>query len=126
MEKYARILKKTKKQLSEDLAIHYTRLSRIIYNKEEPNTERKRDSKKLLVLIMPFEWVYTMRQHESYPPNAKPPYDTYYPPLFGYAKHTLLYPDDASQTATAAFLLLSLDRRAIVAVFQQDRLNRLE
>lgn len=39
VEEYARILKKTKKQLSEDLDIHYTRLSRIINNKEEPNME---------------------------------------------------------------------------------------
>jgi plasmid maintenance system antidote protein VapI len=39
LEEYARILKKTKKQLSEDVAVHYTRLSRIINNKEKPNTE---------------------------------------------------------------------------------------
>lgn len=39
MEEYIRILKRTKKQLSEDLDIHYTRLSRIINNREDPNTE---------------------------------------------------------------------------------------
>lgn len=39
LEEYVRILKRTKKQLSEDLDIHYTRLSRIINDKEEPNTE---------------------------------------------------------------------------------------
>ena len=39
LEEYARILKRTKKQLSEDLDIHYTRLSRIINNREDPNTE---------------------------------------------------------------------------------------
>lgn len=39
LEEYARILKRTKKQLSEDLDIHYTRLSRIINNREEPNLE---------------------------------------------------------------------------------------
>lgn len=39
LEEYARILKLTKKRLSEDLAIHYTRLSRIINGHEEPNIE---------------------------------------------------------------------------------------
>ncbi len=39
IEEYLRILGRTKKSLSEDLAIHYTRLSRIINNKEEPNIE---------------------------------------------------------------------------------------
>ena len=39
LEEYARILKRTKKELSEDLDIHYTRLSRIINDREEPNTE---------------------------------------------------------------------------------------
>lgn len=39
LEEYARILKITKKRLSEDLGIHYTRLSRIINEHEEPNIE---------------------------------------------------------------------------------------
>ncbi len=39
LEEYARILKKTKKELSEDLDVHYTKLSRIINDREEPNTE---------------------------------------------------------------------------------------
>ena len=39
LEEYARILKITKKKLSEDLAIHYTRLSRIINGHEDPNIE---------------------------------------------------------------------------------------
>ena len=39
LEEYVHILKRTKKRLSEDLAIHYTRLSRIINDKEEPNIE---------------------------------------------------------------------------------------
>lgn len=39
LAEYARILKRTKKQLSIDLDIHYTRLSRIINNREEPNVE---------------------------------------------------------------------------------------
>lgn len=39
IEEYARILKRTKKELSQDLSIHYTRLSRIINDREEPNIE---------------------------------------------------------------------------------------
>jgi len=39
LEEYARILKRTKKDLSEDLSIHYTRFSRIINDREEPNIE---------------------------------------------------------------------------------------
>jgi len=39
LEEYIRILKRTKKSLSEDLGIHYTRLSRIINDREEPNIE---------------------------------------------------------------------------------------
>lgn len=39
LEEYARILKRTKKKLSEDLDVHYTRLSRIINDREEPNIE---------------------------------------------------------------------------------------
>ncbi len=39
LEEYVRILKRTKKRLSEDLGIHYTRLSRIINDREEPNIE---------------------------------------------------------------------------------------
>ena len=39
IEEYLRILNRTKKKLSEDLGIHYTRLSRIINSKEEPNIE---------------------------------------------------------------------------------------
>jgi plasmid maintenance system antidote protein VapI len=37
LEEYTRILKRTKKKLSEDLGIHYTKLSRIINDREEPN-----------------------------------------------------------------------------------------
>lgn len=39
IEEYLRILKRTKKKLSEDIGIHYTRLSRIINGREEPNIE---------------------------------------------------------------------------------------
>lgn len=39
LEEYVRILNQTKKKLSEDLDIHYTRLSRIINDREGPNIE---------------------------------------------------------------------------------------
>ena len=39
LAEYIRILKKSRKQISEDLDVHYTKLSRIINDKEEPNTE---------------------------------------------------------------------------------------
>lgn len=39
LEEYVRILKRTKKRLSEDLDIHYTRFSRIVNDREEPNVE---------------------------------------------------------------------------------------
>ena len=38
LEEYIRILKMTKKNLSEDLSINYTRFSRLINDKEEPNS----------------------------------------------------------------------------------------
>ena len=39
LAEYIRILNRTKKQVSEELNVHYTRLSRIINEKEEPNIE---------------------------------------------------------------------------------------
>lgn len=39
LEEYIRILNKSRKEIAEDLAIHYTKLSRIINDKEEPNVE---------------------------------------------------------------------------------------
>ena len=39
LEEYIRILKRTKKRMSEDIDVHYTRLSRIINNREAPNIE---------------------------------------------------------------------------------------
>lgn len=37
LEEYIRILKKTRKEISEELAVHYTKLSRIINDRENPN-----------------------------------------------------------------------------------------
>lgn len=39
LEEYIRILKRTKKAVSEELNVHYTKLSRIINNRESPNIE---------------------------------------------------------------------------------------
>ena len=39
LEEYIRILKKTRKDVADDLSVHYTKLSRIINDKEEPNVE---------------------------------------------------------------------------------------
>ena len=37
LEEYIRIVKKSRKEIAEDLSIHYTKLSRIVNDKEEPN-----------------------------------------------------------------------------------------
>ena len=39
LEEYIRILKKTRRAIAEDLSLHYTKLSRIINDREEPNVE---------------------------------------------------------------------------------------
>ncbi|MEO1515503.1 MAG: helix-turn-helix transcriptional regulator [Bacteroidota bacterium] len=39
LAEYIRILNRTKKSLSEDIGVHYTRLSRIFNDREEPNIE---------------------------------------------------------------------------------------
>lgn len=36
---YLRIIKKSRREIAEDLSVHYTKLSRIINDKEEPNIE---------------------------------------------------------------------------------------
>ena len=74
LEEYARILKRTKKRLSEDLGIHYTRLSRIINDKEEPNIalayRLEEHSDKLISAILWWKLVikkqeFLIRQNES-------------------------------------------------------------
>ncbi len=37
LEEYIRVLKKTRREIAEDLAVHYTKLSRIINDREEPS-----------------------------------------------------------------------------------------
>jgi len=39
LEEYMRVIKKSRRAIAEDLALHYTKLSRIINDKEEPNIE---------------------------------------------------------------------------------------
>lgn len=39
LEEYLRIVKKSRREIAEDLSIHYTKLSRIVNDKEEPNIE---------------------------------------------------------------------------------------
>ena len=68
LEEYVRILKRTKKQLSEELNVHYTRLSRIINNREEPNIEltyrlEKHSGELVPALIW---WKLIMKKQEHY------------------------------------------------------------
>jgi len=39
LAEYVRLLNRTKKKLSEELSVHYTRLSRILNDREDPNIE---------------------------------------------------------------------------------------
>ncbi len=39
LEEYIRILKMTRREIAEDLSLHYTKLSRIVNDKEEPSVE---------------------------------------------------------------------------------------
>jgi len=39
LEEYVRVVKKTRREIAEDLSIHYTKMSRIINDKEEPNID---------------------------------------------------------------------------------------
>lgn len=66
VEEYLRILKRTKKSLSEDLGVHYTRLSRIINGREEPNLEfiyrLEQHSGELISALL--WWRLTMKKQE--------------------------------------------------------------
>ena len=39
LEEYIRIVKRSRREISQELSLHYTKLSRIINDKEEPNVE---------------------------------------------------------------------------------------
>ncbi len=66
LEEYIRILKRTKKRLSEDLSIHYTRLSRIINDREEPNIELMYRLEKHSANLIPalYWWKLVTRKQE--------------------------------------------------------------
>jgi len=39
LEEYIRIVKKNRREIADDLSVHYTKLSRIVNDREEPNVE---------------------------------------------------------------------------------------
>ena len=39
LEEYVRVVKKNRREIADDLSVHYTKLSRIINDREEPNVE---------------------------------------------------------------------------------------
>ena len=67
LEEYARILKRTKRSLSEDLGVHYTRLSRIINEREEPNIELayrlEKHSGKLISALLWWKLIMKKQEH---------------------------------------------------------------
>ncbi|MEM1220910.1 MAG: hypothetical protein AAGH79_18460, partial [Bacteroidota bacterium] len=66
LEEYVTILRRTKKRLSEDLAVHYTRLSRIINDREEPNIELMYRLEKHSANLIPavYWWKLVMKKQE--------------------------------------------------------------
>ncbi|MBL4649855.1 MAG: helix-turn-helix domain-containing protein [Aureispira sp.] len=68
LEEYARILKRTKKKVSEDLNVHYTRLSRIINDREEPNIELAYRLEKHSGNLIPalFWWKLIIKKQEAF------------------------------------------------------------
>ena len=68
LEEYLRILKRTKRDLAEELDIHYTRLSRIINGREEPNTELtyrlEQHSGKLISAIIWWRLIIKKQEYE--------------------------------------------------------------
>ena len=66
LEEYVSILGRTKKRLSEDLAVHYTRLSRIINDREEPNIELLYRLEKHSANLIPavYWWKLVMKKQE--------------------------------------------------------------
>lgn len=66
IEEYVRIIKRTKKKLSEDLSVHYTRLSRIINDREEANIEFIYRLEKHSANLIPalYWWKLVIKQQE--------------------------------------------------------------
>jgi len=68
LNEYVRILKKTKKELAEDLGIHYTKLSRIFNDKDDPNIELtyrlEKHSGELIPAILWWKILVTKQEYE--------------------------------------------------------------
>ncbi|WP_020534523.1 hypothetical protein [Lewinella cohaerens] len=68
LEEYTRILKRTKKKLSEELNVHYTKLSRIINDHESPNIEfiykLEEHSGKLVPALVWWKLMIKKQEHE--------------------------------------------------------------
>ena len=68
LNEYVRILKKTKKELAEDLGIHYTKLSRIFNDKDDPNIELtyrlEKHSGELIRAILWWKILVTKQEYE--------------------------------------------------------------
>ena len=66
LEEYLRITKKSRKEIAEDLSVHYTKLSRIINDKEEPNVELSYRLEKHSGQLIKAElwWKLMIKKHE--------------------------------------------------------------
>jgi len=66
LEEYLRIIKRTRKAIAEELSIHYTKLSRIINDKEEPNIELSYRLEKHSGKLIKAElwWKLMIKKHE--------------------------------------------------------------
>jgi len=63
---YLRIIKKSRREIAEDVSIHYTKLSRIINDKEEPNIELSYRLEKHSGQLIKAElwWKLMIKKHE--------------------------------------------------------------
>jgi len=63
---YLRIIKKSRREIAEDLSVHYTKLSRIINDKEEPNIELSYRLEKHSGILIKAElwWKLMIKKHE--------------------------------------------------------------
>ena len=66
LEEYIRVIKKSRREISEDLSVHYTKLSRIINDSEEPNIELSYRLEKHSGQLIKAElwWKLMIKKHE--------------------------------------------------------------
>ncbi|MBV6428279.1 MAG: hypothetical protein KIPDCIKN_02806 [Haliscomenobacter sp.] len=66
LQEYIRILKKTRRAIAEDLSLHYTKLSRIINDREEPSVELAYRLEKHSAYLIPAElwWKLMVKKQE--------------------------------------------------------------